>query len=150
MQSEATTVDAYLDELPADRQAPMRTLRDLIVASLPPGFEEGMGYGMIGYWVPHSLYPAGYHVNPKLPLPFVNLASQKQYISLYHMALYANTPLYDWFVAEYAKTGYRLDMGKGCIRFKRPDQIPYPLIGRLLKRVTPSQYIHLYETALQR
>ena len=150
MQSEATTVDAYLDELPADRQAPMRTLRDLIVASLPPGFEEGMGYGMIGYWVPHSLYPAGYHVNPKLPLPFVNLASQKQHISLYHMALYANTPLCDWFVAEYAKTGYRLDMGKGCIRFKRPDQIPYPLIGRLLKRVTPGQYIRMYETALQR
>jgi len=87
MQSEATTVDAYLDELPADRQAPMRTLRDLIVASLPPGFEEGMGYGMIGYWVPHSLYPAGYHVNPKLPLPFVNLASQKQYIRMYETAL---------------------------------------------------------------
>ncbi len=137
MQSKATTVEAYIAELPEDRQKPINELRKAILKNIPKGFKEGMGYGMIGYCVPHSIYPAGYHCDPKLPLPFVSLASQKNAISLYHMGIYSSPELLKWFTEEYAKAGVgKLDMGKSCIRFKKPEQIPFQLIGELMSKIT--------------
>ena len=146
MQSKATTVDAYIAELPPDRQEAMTKLRKEIKKNLPKGFAEVMSYGMIGYVVPHSLYPAGYHCTPELPLPFAGLASQKNAVTFYHMGVYANPVLLKWFTDEYAKTGVgKLDMGKSCIRFKKPENIPYKLIGELAGKMTPQQWIELYE-----
>jgi hypothetical protein len=151
MQSQAASVDQYLDELPAERQAPMRRLRELLRGHLPPGFEECMGYGMPAYVVPHRLYPAGYHCDPKLPLPFISLASQKQAITLYHMGLYSDSDLLAWFQAEHARINPRkLDMGKCCIRYKKPEHIPFELIGALAARWTPQDWIQRYEQALRR
>lgn len=146
MQSSAATVDAYIAELPADRAETINKLRKIIRKHLPKGFVEQMGYGMMGWVVPHKLYPAGYHCDPKLPLPFLGLASQKNSINLYHMGIYADPKLYDWFVKEYAKkvTG-KLDMGKSCIRFKKPEQIPFDLIGELCTKMSPDDWIALYE-----
>ena len=149
MQSSETTVDAYLESLPDDRQQAMNTLRSIIKQNLPQGFEETMQYGMISYVVPHTLYPSGYHTNPKDALPFISLASQKNHIALYHMAVYAG-PLHDWFVKEWEKfTDKKLDMGKSCIRFKKPDDVPVKLIGKLSAKMTPKQWIKAYETAKQ-
>jgi len=149
MQSQAETAAAYLSGLPEERQAAMQQLRSEILGNLPEGFTEGMSYGMIGYCVPHSIYPKGYHCNPEQPLPFMSLASQKNFIAVYHMGLYANPELLDWFVAEYPKhCKTKLDMGKGCIRFKKIQDIPYALIGELASRVTPRQWIELYEQNL--
>ena len=146
MQSKATTVGQYLKELPADRQEGMTKLRNAIKKNLPKGFTEVMGYGMIGYAVPHSIYPAGYHCNPKDPLPFASLASQKNSINFYHMGIYAMPELLKWFVDEYPKhTTTKLDMGKSCIRFKKPDQIPFKLFRELAKKVTVQQWIDCYE-----
>ncbi len=146
MQSKATTVEQYLAELPADRQKAMNELRKVIKKNIPKGFREGMGYGMMGYSVPHSLYPAGYHCDPKLPLPFMGIASQKNFIAVYHMGVYADPKLYKWFVGEYAKVGVgKLDMGKSCIRFKNPEKIPYQLIGELASKIIPAEWIALYE-----
>jgi uncharacterized protein YdhG (YjbR/CyaY superfamily) len=151
MQSKATTVDQYLSELPEDRQSAMEKLRNTIVKNLPKGFKEGLGYGMIGYCVPHSIYPNGYHCDPRLPLPFLSLASQKNGISLYHMGVYADPGILKWFTEEYAKAGVgKLDMGKSCIRFKKPEQIPYKLIGELCKKITVDKWIELYEKNLKR
>jgi len=151
MQSKAKTVEAYLHELPEARQEPIKRLRETILANLPEGFEETMSYGMIGYVVPHSLYPAGYHCAPEQPLPFVNLASQKNYIALYHMGLYAVPELLDWFVQEYPKHSPRkLDMGKSCIRFKKPEHIPYALIGELMRKMTVTEWIEIYEKNIKR
>jgi hypothetical protein len=148
MQSKATSVQQYIDELPDDRKAPVSKLRETILANLPPGYEEGMGYGMIGYVVPHSLYPPGYHCNPKLPLPCVSIASQKNFIAMYHMGLYANQALLEWFTGEYPKhSKQKLDMGKGCVRFKKIDQIPYALIGELMQKVSVDKWIKAYEEA---
>lgn len=148
MQSKATTVQQYIDELPDDRKAPVSKLRETILANLPKGFEEGMGYGMIGYVVPHSLYPAGYKCDPKLPLPFVSLASQKNFIAFYHMGIYGNKALLEWFAGEYPKhSKQKLDMGKGCIRFKKIDKIPYALIGELMQKVSVEEWIKAYENA---
>lgn len=146
MQSGAATVDAYIAELPADRAETITKLRKIIRKHLPKGFVEQMGYGMMGWVVPHKLYPAGYHCDPKLPLPFLGLASQKNSVNLYHMGIYADPKLYDWFVKEYAKkvTG-KLDMGKSCIRFKKPEQIPFDLIGELCTKMSPDDWIALYE-----
>ena len=146
MQSKATTVEAYLKELPEDRIVPIIKLRSVIKKNLPKGFKEGMSYGMIGYVVPHSLYSDGYHVDPKIPLPFIGLGSQKNYIALHHMGLYADPKLLEWFVTEYkgAEVG-RLDMGKGCIRFTKPENIPYELIGKLATKMTPQEWIERYE-----
>lgn len=120
MQSEAKTIEEYLKEVPEDRKTAFTKLRDTITANLPKGFKEEMSYGMIGYVVPHSIYPKGYHCSPELPLPFVNLASQKNFIALYHMGIYANDKLLDWFVNEYPKyCKLKPDMGKSCIRFKK-------------------------------
>lgn len=143
-----TSLKTYLNQLPADRQASIHKLRQTIKKFLPPGFEEQLSYGMIGYVVPHQLYPKGYHCNPKLPLPFLNLASQKNYIALYHMGLYADSNLLNWFKDSYAERGKeKLDMGKSCIRFKNTALIPYELIGLLCAKMTPHDWIKLYESS---
>jgi uncharacterized protein YdhG (YjbR/CyaY superfamily) len=147
----ANSPDEYISKLPEERRAPMQKLREVILQNIPKGFEETMSYGMIGYVVPHKIYPAGYHVDPKLPLPFMNIASQKNYIALYHSGVYADTELHDWFVAEYPKQSKtKPDMGKSCIRFKRIDQIPYELIGELVKKITPQRWIGIYEQNVKR
>jgi hypothetical protein len=151
MQSKAETPDQYIDQLPEDRKAALSKMRKVILDNLPAGFEETMNYGMIGYVVPHSTYPKGYHVNPKLPLPFLNIASQKNFVAVYHMGIYAIPDLMEWFTGEYpnhVKT--KLDMGKSCIRLKKIDQIPYELIGELVSKVTVEEWIDIYETNLNR
>jgi len=146
MQSKATTPDAYMREIPAERKAAFTQLRETISTNLPDGFEETMNYGMIGYVVPHSIYPDGYHCSPELPLPFVNIASQKNFIALYHAGIYANKEIRDWFVSEYPKHSKRkLDMGKSCIRFKKPEQIPFDLIGELMQKISVADWIATYE-----
>ena len=151
MTSKATTPEQYLRELPADRKEPVTQLRNTILKNLPKGFKEVMGYGMIGYVVPHEIYPAGYHCDPKLPLAFMNIASQKNFIALYHMGIYGSSKLLKWFVEEYPKhTTAKLDMGKSCIRFKKPEHIPYKLIGELVKKVTVKDWIETYEKILNR
>jgi hypothetical protein len=147
MQSKAATPDAYIDSLPEDRKAAMIKLRKLIKKNIPKGFSEEMNYGMLGYVVPHSLYAGGYHCDPKLPLPFMNIASQKNYISIYHMGLY-DGPLLKWFEAEWKKSSTKkLDMGKCCVRFKKMEDIPYELIGELASKMTPQQWIAIYDKA---
>jgi uncharacterized protein YdhG (YjbR/CyaY superfamily) len=151
MQSKAATVAEYLAELPADRKAAVTKLRNTIKKNLPKGFKEEMNYGMIGYVVPHKLYPPGYHCNPEQPLPFMNVASQKNFIALYHMGLYGDPKLLALFKAEYAKRApAKLDMGKSCIRFKKPDQIPFDLIGELATKLSPADYIAFYEKNFKR
>lgn len=138
-------ISQYISTLPEDRQKPMEHLRETIVNNLPGGFEEIQG-SMLGYVVPFSLYPNGYHCPPKQPLPFINIASQKNFIALYHMGLYADKELLEWFTNEYPKhSKYKLDMGKSCVRFKRVDHIPYELVAELMSKMTPDQWITLYE-----
>jgi uncharacterized protein YdhG (YjbR/CyaY superfamily) len=150
MTSTATTPQEYIDSLPAERKAAMEQLRQVIAENLPDGFSEEMGYGMMGYAVPHSLYPAGYHCDPKQPLPFVGIASQKNFIALYHMGIYAMPQLLQWFQEEFPKhSKSKLDMGKSCIRFKKPEQIPFALIGQLMQKVTPEEWIAVYETTFR-
>ena len=140
-----------MDELPQDRKAPMTELRKTILKNLPKGFSESIGYGMLCYSVPHSIYPAGYHCDPKQPLPFISLASQKNFIALYHMGLYANPELLSWFQKEYARQSpSKLDMGKSCIRFKKPEHIPYELIGELVQKITVKDWIGMYEANLKK
>ena len=142
MKTEAETPDQYLDQLPPERFEAMKKLRKSILDNLPDGFEETMSYGMIGYVVPHSKYPPGYHVKPELPLPFINIASQKNFVALYHMGIYADKQLLDWFTSEYPRhCSTKLDMGKSCIRFKKMDQIPYSLIEELVKKVSMEDWI---------
>ena len=146
MQSKATTPDAYIKSLPEDRKAAVSELRKVILKNLPEGFKEVMAYGMLGYVVPHSLYPAGYQCNPEQPLPFMGMASQKNSVNVYHMGVYADKELLKWFVAEYAKDAKaKLDMGKSCLRFKKMDEIPYKLIGELASKITPKKWISIYE-----
>jgi uncharacterized protein YdhG (YjbR/CyaY superfamily) len=143
---ELNAIDDYLKNLPADRVEVINKLRSIIKANLPAGFEETMSYGMIGYVVPHSLFPAGYHCDPKLPLPFISIASQKNFVAFYHMGIYANPDLLNWFTSAYPKhVKSKLDMGKSCIRFKKMDQIPYELISELAKKMSPQQWINLYQ-----
>ena len=150
MQSKATTVDQYIAELPEERQKAITALRKAIKKNLPKGFKEDMGYGMMGWSVPHSIYPAGYHCNPKDPLPFMGLASQKNFIAVYHMGVYANPKLLKWFQDAHAKASpKKLDMGKSCIRYKKPDDIPYDLIGELASKITVDDWIKMYETVLK-
>ena len=146
MQSQASTVDAYLTSLPQDRQQAIAAIRKAILKNLPAGFVEQMSYGMIGYVVPHNLYPAGYHCTPSLPLPYMNVASQKNFIAVYHMGIYANAQLLTWFTDECSKrvTG-KLDMGKSCIRFKKPANIPFDLLGELAGKLSVAEWIKLYE-----
>jgi hypothetical protein len=148
MQSKELTVDTYMNALPEDRKLPMMKLRDIILKSIPKGFNEEMSYGMIGYVVPHSLYPKGYHCSPELPLPFLSIASQKNFIAVYHMGMYANPEILNWFTNEYAqRVKGKLDMGKSCIRFKKPENIPFDLIGELASKMTTKEWIETYENA---
>lgn len=149
MQSKATTVKEYLAELPPDRRAALEAVRKVILDNLDEGFVERMSYGMIGYAVPHSLYPAGYHCDPKQPLPFAGLASQKGHMSLYLMCIYNSSGEAAEFQSEWAKTGKKLDMGKACIRFKKVDDLALDLIGRVIKRMTVKKYIGYYESAIK-
>ncbi len=151
MQIKADTVEAYINQLPKDRKEIVSKIREIIEENLPDGFSETISYGMIGYVVPHSIYPGGYHVDPNLPLPFINLASQKNYIALYHSGVYADSELLDWFVGEFPKhTKRKLDMGKSCIRFKYMDDIPYELIGELVRKMSVEQWVKLYDAAVKR
>jgi uncharacterized protein YdhG (YjbR/CyaY superfamily) len=151
MQSSAETPSEYIASLPAERREVMFQLRKILKDNLPEGFEEGMGYGMLSYHVPHSVYPDGYHCNPKDPLPFINLASQKNYIALYHMGLYADKDLHDWFLEEYSKYSTKKpDMGKSCIRFKKMQEVPYELIGKLASKMRPQDWISLYEKQVKK
>tara|TARA_A200000113_G_C8795287_1_gene332265 strand:+ start:369 stop:824 length:456 start_codon:yes stop_codon:yes gene_type:complete len=151
MTAQITSLASYINELPSERKRVINELRKTILEHLPKGFEETLSYGMIGYVVPHKIYPEGYHCNPELPLPFINLASQKNYISLYHMGLYADQKLLNWFIAEYEKSGAgKLNMGKSCIRFKNTTDIPYPLIGKLCSKITAENWIKLYEKSRKR
>ena len=150
MQSKAKTVTDYINELPEDRKKIMTELRKAIKANLPKGFSEGMGYGMMGWSVPHSMYPKGYHCNPELPLPFMGMASQKNFIAVYHMGIYSDPKLLKWFVTEYPKhTDAKLDMGKSCIRFKKPEKIPFKLFGELMSKMTVKDWIEKYESAFK-
>jgi hypothetical protein len=138
-------------ELPADRVEAMSTLREVIRKNLPKGFEETMQYGMLSYVVPHSLYPAGYHCKPADALPFISLASQKNNISFYHMGMYAMPELLKWFTSAYPSHARgKLDMGKSCVRFKKMDDIPYKLIGELVKKVKVKDWVECYETTFKR
>jgi uncharacterized protein YdhG (YjbR/CyaY superfamily) len=151
MQSKATTADQYIKELPGDRQEAVKKLRSEIKKNLPKGFKEVMGYGMMGYAVPHSMYPAGYHCKPTDPLPFMGIASQKNFIAVYSMGIYASPKLLKWFTDEYAKAGVgKLDMGKSCIRFKNMDKIPYKLIGELSSKITAEEWIAMYEKTMKK
>jgi len=151
MQSKATTVAEYLNGIPKDRLVAFKKLRGVIKKNLPKGFREEMCYGMVGYVVPHSKYPNGYHCNPAQALPFMNLASQKNFIAVYHMGVYANKELFKWFQTSYTKaTGKKPEMGKSCMRFKKPEDIPFELIGELASKMTPDDWINVYEKALNR
>lgn len=146
-----TTVADYIAQVPAQRKQAIETLKDTVKNNLPQGFVEGIGYKMIAFSVPHSIYPAGYHCDPKIPLPFINIANQKNFIALYHSGIYADPKLHDWFVNAYAKqVPTKLDMGKSCIRFKKIDQIPYDLIGQLCQKMTVEQWVTLYEKNVKR
>lgn len=151
MKIEANSPEEYIAQLPEERRAAMSRLRALLREHLPVGFEEAMSYGMIGYVVPHSLYPPGYHCTPELPLPFVSIASQKNFIALYHMGIYADPELLAWFQAEYVKVvPTKLDMGKSCVRFKKPERIPWGLLEELAGKMTPEVWIELYEAHYKR
>jgi hypothetical protein len=150
MPSQAATVEAYLAELPDDRRAAVQALLDTFDRHMPKGFERCMNYGMPAYVVPHSLYPAGYHCEPALPLPFLSVAAQKTNLAVYHMGLYADPVLLAWFTAAHAKaSAKKLDMGKSCIRYKKAEDMPLPLLGQLAARLTPKAWIALYESALK-
>ena len=151
MQYDAANPEEYISLLPEERKEPMEKLRKVIFKNLPDGFEEGMNYKMIGFYVPHSKYPDGYHCDPKLPLPFMNIASQKNFVAVYHMGVYSKPELLDWFVSEYPKhCKYKLDMGKSCTRFKRIDDIPYDLIGELTTKMSADEWIEQYEKSIKK
>jgi uncharacterized protein YdhG (YjbR/CyaY superfamily) len=151
MQYKANSPEEYIKQLPAERQIVIQKIRERILNNLPEGFEETMSYGMLGYVVPRTLYPAGYHCTPELPLPFLNIASQKNFIAVYHMGIYAEKDLYEWFIKEFPKYSKRkLDMGKSCIRFKYIDDIPYELIGELVKKMTVDEWITIYENNIKK
>jgi len=145
MQSKAKTVKEYLSELPPDRKAAISAVREVILKNLPKGFEEMMQYGMIGYSVPHSVYPPGYHCDPKQPLPFVALASQKNHMAVYMMNIYMDKETENWFTKAYKATGKKLDIGKSCIRFKKLDDLALDVIGQAVGRKSVKEYIALYE-----
>jgi hypothetical protein len=151
MQSKATTVDEYVAALPEDRQKIINEFRKVVKKNMPKGFQECMNYGMIGWVVPHSKYPAGYHCNPKDPLPFMGLASQKNSVNFYHMGIYGDPKLLKWFTDEHAKASpKKLDMGKSCVRYKKLEDIPFKLIGELAAKTSPDQWIAQYEKMLKR
>lgn len=149
MQYEVSTIDEYFESIPSERKETVKKIYKTLTSNLPKGFEEQISYGHIGFVVPHSMYPNGYHCDPRTPLPFINLASQKNFIALYHMGIYSDDNLLNWFVEEYPKHAKtKLDMGKSCIRFKKIEDIPYDLIGELATKITPQQWIETYEKIL--
>jgi uncharacterized protein YdhG (YjbR/CyaY superfamily) len=151
MTSKATSVDQYINEVPEYRRTALQQLRAIILKNLPEGFQEEISYGMIGYVVPHSIYPKGYHCSPELPLPFMSFASQKNSINFYHMGIYAKPELYNWFVAEYPKhSKQKLDIGKSCFRIKKPENIPFELIGELARKMSVAEWIKTYEVAFNK
>ena len=151
MKSSATTPEEYIAQLPEDRKVPIQKLRQTILDHLDSDFYECINYGMLGYVVPFSIYPNGYHCNPKLPLPFMNLASQKHFIAVYHSGMYAQKEIFDWFVAEYPKhCSSKIDMGKSCVRFKKMNEIPYTLIGQLAAKLSVQEWITMYETQIKK
>jgi len=151
MKIKANSISEYLENIPKERKATMQKLISTISTNLPDGFTEQLGYGMPAWIVPHSLYPDGYHCSPELPLPFINIASQKNFIALYHMGIYADHELLNWFVNEYPKHCKRkLDMGKSCIRFKKIEEIPFELIAELCTKMTPNNWIELYENKFKK
>lgn len=146
MKIEANSVEDYLNQVPEERSLSFRKLYETISQNLPRGFQEQLSYGMIGWSIPLETYPAGYHCTPNTPLPFINLASQKNFIALYHMGIYAEPDLLNWFVADYPKyCSRKLDMGKSCIRFKKPEDIPFELIAELCQKMNMQDWISLYE-----
>ena len=150
MQYKATSPEDYISQVPEERQETLKKLRKVINANLPKGFEEGIQYGMIGYFVPHRIYPDGYHCTPSEPLPFMSFASQKNSVNLYHSGIYAVPEIHDWFVNEYPKHCKRkLDMGKSCIRFKKLDEIPFELIGELSAKLSVDEWVNIYENAVK-
>ncbi|WP_149243234.1 DUF1801 domain-containing protein [Dyadobacter sp. 32] len=149
MKSLGSTVEDILLNLPDDRLEPFTKLHEIIVKNLPNGFEAAISYGGLGYVVPHKLYPAGYHCKPEEPLPFAGIASQKASINFYHMGIYADPSLLQWFVSEYPKhSRQKLDMGKSCVRFTKLEEIPYQLIAELMKKISPEEWIATYEKNL--
>ncbi|WP_075589841.1 DUF1801 domain-containing protein [Labilibacter marinus] len=151
MKIQAHSPEEYINQLPDDRKEAVIKLRKVILENIPDGFKEEISYGMIGYVVPHSLYPAGYHCDPKLPLPFTNIASQKNFVALYHSGIYADKEIHDWFVQEYPKhCKYKMDMGKSCVRFKKMNDIPYELIAQLMQKMSSQEWIDLYEKNIKR
>ena len=144
MQSNAQTVDEYLAGLPEDRRIAISTVRDVILKNLPKGYEEGMQYGMIGYYVPHSIFPAGYHCDPKQPLNYASLGSQKNHMALYLMCVYGDSEHAQWFKQAWEATGKKLDMGKACVRFKKLDDLPLDVIGESIARVPCDKYVARY------
>lgn len=151
MNIKANNVDEYVQNAPEERHQALNKLREVILENLPKGFHEELNYGMPGYVVPHSIYPSGYHCDPKLPLPFMGFASQKNHIAFYHMGIYADDKLLNWFQEEYKKVvPSKLDMGKSCIRFKNVKNIPYELIGQLVSKVSVDDWISTYEKQIKR
>ena len=151
MKASGNTVTEILENLSEDRKDAFQKLHSVILKNLPKGFETAMSYGMLGYVVPHSIYPSGYHCKPSEPLPFASISSQKNSINFYHMGIYSKPELLKWFVDEYPKhTRQKLDMGKSCIRFKKLDDIPYKLIGELMKKISVKEWINLYETNIKK
>ena len=151
MTSKVPTVADHLNELPQERRIIMEKLREIILINIPNGFTEEMNYGMIGYVVPHQKYPKGYHCNPKMPLPFMAIASQKNFIALHHMGIYADSELLKWFVEAFPKySKAKLDIGKSCIRFKKIEQIPFELIAQLVQKMTVEKWIACYEAQLKK
>lgn len=148
MQSKAPTVQKYLAELAPDRRATVAAVRQVILENLDSQFEEGMQYGMIGYYVPHSVFPAGYHCDPRQPLPFAGLASQKNHFSLYLMCLYGESDVLKWFRTAWVASGQKLDMGKACVRFKKIEDVALDVLSKLLQRVTAKKYIAHYESVI--
>ncbi len=144
-------IKEYLAQVPEDRKPAFEKLRKIILDHIPDGFQETMSYGMIGYVVPHSIFPDGYHCDPKLPLPFASIANQKNFIALYHMGIYATPDLLEWFTNEYPKhCKYKLDMGKSCIRFKKPDDIPFELISELFQKLTVQEWVDKYTSIIKK
>ena len=151
MKIQANSPDEYVEKVPEERRPSFERLRQTVLDHLPAGFEEVMSYGMIGYVVPHSLYPDGYHCTPALPLPFMNIANQKNFIAFYHMGIYAEPELLRWFLAEYEALNLRkLDMGKSCMRFKNWEEIPFELIGQLVSKRSPHDWIAVYESQFKK
>lgn len=151
MQSTAITIEEYIGKLPEERKQAITQLRNIIIKNLPKGFKEIMSYDMVSYVVPHSLYPNGYHCDPKQPLPFLSIASQKNFVAVYHMGIYADQDLLNWFKEEYGKHfNNKLDMSKSCIRFKRIEHIPFTLLGALASKITPQVWIAAYEKQIKK